>query len=93
MNVRYRNFSKFKIVSVVDLSNPTETSKKYSYRIGRICYIDEDKLTEFLPLKAYYDDDETYLRTSPISRILYKDNILEIETLNRCYKFERVTDQ
>lgn len=88
---------KYKIIGIYHKDGKPRNDGRYPLRVGRIC--EEPKAHFGLPMTINYiakADGTDYrgfsLRTSPVTDIGKKENLIQIETMNSIYEFERVKE-
>lgn len=84
-----RRFSKLLIESVVDVAAPYEQSRKFGYRVGRVCYIDESNIYPSEPATVYYDN-KTFFKLPYVISINSDETFVKITTSHRIYLFKRL---
>lgn len=88
---------KYRITMITDKNGTPRTDGRYPMRIGRICknpipFLNYPPCIEYLENSDGSDYSERYLRISSVERVSEHDNVIEVETKNSIYRFERVED-
>lgn len=96
-NESFDKMERYKIIGIYHKNGTPRNDGRYPLWIGRIC--EEPKAHFGLPMTINYiakADGTDYrgfsLRTSPVTDIGKKENLIQIETLNSIYEFERVKE-
>lgn len=88
---------KYRITMIKDKSGVPRTDGRYPIRIGRICLkpvpiLDCPMCIEYLENADGSDYSGRYLQTSSVERVSEHDNVIEVETKNSIYRFEKAED-